>query len=208
MRRRAFLGTVGAVAVTGCFGGGGGDETTTSTSTSTTAATTTATTAASTTTTRSGPALAVGDWYATGPYRVVVDRVAARQVLHDSVHHRTLSMPAGEALLVVDIRLKNTSTNHQPAIPGRRFGAVVDGSVRPAVSSFPHPGVDGEFELWWLAYADERNHLPIDGGTFTIEPGGYRTLWYAVPVPTDVGEYGAALDADGDGGFEVWWLPD
>jgi|GEM_PF-3535229 len=205
MRRRAFLGAAGAVAVAGCFGGGGGEETTTTTrsTSATTATTTTATT--TTTTTRVGPRLTVGDWYGTGPYSVVVDRWRLRDTLQDAVHHRTLSMPSGQSLLIVDIRVKNTSDDHQPAIPGRRFGVVVDNSVRPAVASFPHPATEAGFELWWLEYANERKRLPLDGGAFTIEPGGFRTLWYAAPVPTDATEYGAAYDGAGGPGFEVWW---
>lgn len=210
MRRRGFLVSAGLALVAGCLGGDGGEETTTTTTTETTTATTTTTTTATTTTTVSDveSRLEIGDWYSTENHSVVVDRVRTTRTLNDVVNRRTVSMPEGETLVIVDIRMKNISDDPQLALPGHEFGVVAGDRVFEAVDAFLHSGVGEEFELGWLAYANERKRLPLDGGEFTLEPGGFRTLWFGAPVPTGLLEErrGAAFDDRGGPTFEVWWV--
>lgn len=211
MRRRGFLVSAGVAAVAGCLGGDGGEETTTSTTMSrtTTATTATETTTATTTTmTDVGPRLEVGDWYSTENHSVVVDRLRRVRTLNDVVNRRTVSMPEGETLVIVDIRMKNISDDPQLALPGQEFGVVAGGRVFEAVDAFVHSGLGEEFKLGWLAYANERKRLPLDGGEFTLEAGGFRTLWFGAAVPTALLEEGsgAAFDDRGGPAFEVWWV--
>lgn len=225
MRRRGFLAAAGMALVGGCLGDGDGDDTTTTataeptaaaTSTSSTAtATRQPTTNVSTSTVEATTAPpsgglvtpAMGDWFQSGHIALAMTGVTFDGEVRDTFNYRTLEMPDGWQFAFVEFRIKNVSSEPQPAPGG--LGAVAGGETHSYTGAFDHPDADRPVKVDWLKYGEgrDRSLYPGGGDGLTLGQGNqYLRFWYGLPVPTE-GTVKPAYDLEGGPSLEVRWQP-